>query len=258
MKQKNANEKIKGKPQKETRKTDWRSHIFGVLILLSVFCLMYFFQAWGPLPLDTERLQGTIVILDENGDVLPYRDTTFTFFSRYAENVFRSERSRKRNYFIDETGFGNDIFMRIPKSPATLFFHTWNGKYAAVVDLDVGEPKTGLVVTLRPRHSATGRLIDNDGTPLAHHEFRLFFQRSPGFDRSFFSRGWATVKTFETVYGETDADGYFIVHRLIPGLEYSIHVHYPKEGRGYARVTMPILEPEQYQEPFDLGDVVVR
>ena len=198
------------------------------------------------------------MILDENGDVLPYQDTTFTFYSRYAENAFRSETRRERNYKIDETGFGNDAFMRIPKFPATLFFHTWNGKYAAVVDIDVGEPTTGLVVTLRPRHSATGRLVDRSGAPLANHEFRLFFQRSPAFDRSFFSRSSATVKTFEFGYGETDADGYFTVDRLIPGLEYSLRTHQPKDGGGYANVTMPILQPEQYQEPFDLGDVFTR
>jgi len=210
-------------------------------------------------PLNTQRLQGIIVILDENGDVLPYQDTTFTFFSRYAENAFRSETRRERNYKIDETGFGNDAFMRIPRFPATLFFHTWNGKYAAVVDID--EPKTGLVVTLRPRHSATGRLVDQSGAPLANYEFRLFFQRYPGFDSSFFSRGWATNKTFETVYGETDADGYFTVDRLIPGLEYSMRVHHPKNADGtdsHGKITMPILQPEQYQEPFDLGDVSAR
>jgi hypothetical protein len=150
--------------------------------------------------------------------------------------------------------------MRIPKFPATLFFHTWNGKYAAVVDLDVGEPTTGLEVTLRPRYSATGRLVDrSSGAPLDNYECRLLFQRSPSFDSSFFSRNSASVKTFETVHGDTDADGYFTVDRLIPGLEYSMRVHHPKNTDGsdnFSRITLPILQAEQYQElPFDLGDI---
>jgi hypothetical protein len=242
----------------ECKKQTWLSwSVLVCVLLLSACCIALSLKERGPL--NTERLQGTIVILDENGDVIPYQDTTFTFYSRYAENVFRSETSRERNYYIDENGFGNSVFMRIPKFPATLFFHTWNGKYAAVVDLDVGEPTTGLVVTLRPRYSATGRLVDRSSrAPLANHEFRLFFQRSPSFDSSFFSRNFASVKTFETVYGETDADGYFTVDRLIPGLEYSLSTHQPREGGGYGNVTTPILSPEQYQElPFDLGDVSV-
>ena len=63
---------------------------------------------------------------------------------------------------------------------------------------------------------------------------------------------------FESEYCVTDADGYFIAERLIPGLEYRISLHQPKFSMYAVSVTVPILQPEQYQEPYDLGDVVVR
>jgi len=227
--------------------------LVGSILLLSALCLVQAIlgfvmtqKRFGPPK--SERLQGTIVIRDEHGTVLPYRETTFTLYSRFAEYVCRTEVHRKRNLYIDEEGFGNQVPIAISKSPATLFFHTWNGKYAAVIDIGEGEPTTGLVVTLHPRHSATGRLVQRSGTPLANYEFRLLFERSPGPGK---------VEVLEFVYGETDASGYFTVDRLIPGLEYRLRTHLPKEDGGSARVTMPMLQPEQYQEPFDLGNVFI-
>jgi hypothetical protein len=209
-------------------------------------------------------LQGTVVILDENGETLPYRDTTFTFFSQYPGGFFRSESSRTRNFYIDEGEFGNRFPIKIPNFPAKLFFHTRNGKYAAVVALAKGDPRTGLEVTLRPRHSATGRLVNQSGKPLANYEFTLDFWRTED-DSGFISDLILTfvgsrpisAETLESVYAETDADGYFTVDRLIPGLEYSLSIHVPRNAGGYTTVTMPILQPEQYQEPFDLGNVSV-
>ena len=263
MEQENAAEKIEGTPKKQPQ-TIQTWILFGCVLLLSALCL---FQAILGIVMTQKRscppnsgnLQGTIEILDENGNAVPYRDTTLTFFSLYAGSSVRCEANRKRNLYVDAEGFGNRVPLAIPEFPATLFFHTRNGKYAAVVDLAEGEPTTGLAVTLRPRHSATGRLLDRSGTPLANYEFSLNFQRTPEIDRSLpFGRSWATVETFEFVYGETDADGYFTVDRLIPGLEYNLRTHQPKDGGGYTNVTMPILQPEQYQEPFDLGDVFTR
>jgi len=105
-----------------------------------------------------------------------------------------------------------------------------------------------------------GRLVDYAGVPLANVEFTLDFLRlSSGPSLLLFpGSGVLSAETFESKYGETDADGYFTVDRLIPGLEYRLRIHVPRNARGHARVTMPILEPEQYQEPFDLGDVLIR
>ena len=259
MNQENANEKTEKTPQKQTQT---RQHwiMFGCVIILFGCCILMWLKATGLIPLRLGSLEGAVVIMDENGNILPYRDTTFTFFSRYAVGFFRSDESRKLNYYIDDVGkFGSDYPYPIPKYPATLFFHTRNGKYAAVVDIAEGEPTTGLVVTLRPRHSATGRLVDRSGKPLAHYEFSLNFQRTPEMGSTFpFGQKYAVVETFESEYVETDADGVFTVDRLIPGVEYSLRTHLPKNGGGYSNVTMPILEPEQYREPFDLGDVVIK
>ncbi len=141
--------------------------------------------------------------------------------------------------------------MKIPKYAATLFFHTTDKKYAAVVDLGPNDPTTGLVVELHPRYSATGRLVDQAGAPLAHYEFSLDFSRTPdsGSDHS------VPVETFEYEYCETDSDGHFKVDHLIPGLEYRVRIHVPNLSHFMTPVKMPILKPEQYQEPYSLGDV---
>ena len=182
-----------------------------------------------------------------------------TFYSHCA-GFRHSCGLRTRNLHVGESEFGNEVPIMIPKSGATLFFHTHNKKYAAVVDLEKDDPTTGLVVELRPRHSATGRLVDHTGTPLAHYEFSLNFNRTHEMvsSSSFGGNKHASVKTFEYEYCVTDADGYFSVERLIPGLEYQVSIHVPSISMYAVSVKMPILQPEQYREPYDLGDVVVR
>ena len=249
MEQENADGKIEGKPQKETRKTDWLAS--GTIIFLVVCITVTTFARHSPL--DLRWFGGTIVVVDENGDVIPVRSTlpTITVFSHYAPGPFRSETKRTRDFLFWTDGSG-DFGTLIPRFPATLFFHSWNGKYAAVVDLAKGEPTTGLAVTLRPRHSVAGRLVDQSGTPLANYDFRLEFMRTSEANSS----RRVIVERFELLYSKTDADGFFTVDRLIPGVEYQLRTLLPNDGR-FSRVTMPILEPEQYQEPLDLGDVVV-
>ena len=260
MSQENAVEKSEGTPKKRTTLKDWV--MSAVILWLCALLMVCAFRGLGPL--NTTKLEGIAVILDENGEAVPYRDITFTFYSHYAPGFFRSELSRERNYYIDEHGFGRGFPghkafpLKIPNSGATLFFHTRNGRYAAVVDIDRGDPTTGLVVELRPRHSTTGRLVDSIGAPLANHEFSLEFNRTPDFPRTLIGYRGVTVKTFEYEYCATDADGYFSVERLIPGLEYQVSIHVPSISMYAVSVKMPILQPEQYQEPYDLGDVVVR
>ena len=230
----------------------------GATLLLCVCFIVMTFRGSGPL--NTVSLEGTVVILDENGEAIPYRETIFTFYSHYAPGFFRSEAGRKRNLCIDEQGFGKEFPIKIPKSAATLFFHTRNGKYAAVVDVDHNESTTGLAVELRPRFSATGRLVDHTGTPLTTYEFSLDFSRRHDFGSySPFNRKYATVETFESEYCETDSDGLFTVDRLIPGVEYRLSIHLPQSARMRHMTTlqMPILRPEQYQKTYDLGDVSV-
>ena len=230
----------------------------SVTLLLCVCVIVITFREFGPL--NTVNLEGTVVILDENGEAIPYRETIFTFYSHYAPGFFRSESGRNRNCHIGEQGFGKKFPIKIPKSAATLFFHTRNGKYAAVVDVGHNDPTTGLVVELHPRFSATGRLVDHTGTPLTNYEFSLDFSRSHDLGSySSFNRKYAMVKTFESEYCETDSDGLFTVDRLIPGVEYCLYIHLPKSAwiRHITTLQMPILRPGQYRDPYDLGDVPV-
>jgi hypothetical protein len=259
MSQETANKSSEGTSRKRTRE-QW-IHL-GCVGVLCVLCILMSLKDAGPLrPIP---LEGIVVILDENGEKIPFRETKFTFYSDYPPNFFRSERSRKLNYHIDqETGKFGGGYVSIPKCGSTLFFHTINGKYVAVVDIAKGEPTTGLVIELRPRYSATGRLVDRNGTPLAHYEFSLMFERSPDLlSGTFFDRNSASGETFEALYCETDAEGYFTVDRLIPGLGYGIRFHQPKSPKNtwysVEKVLAPILQPEQYQQPYSLGDVVVR
>jgi hypothetical protein len=246
MEQENADKKV---PQKKTQNAGWfTSWALGVLSFFFVLMIFERFNppSWG-------KLEGTITMVDENGDALPNRLRTVTVFSHYAPGPFRSETGRKYEIWIDDSGNFSSL---IPKYPATLFFHTENGRYAAVVDLAKGEPTTGLEVTIRPRHSVTGRLVDRTGAPLANYDFRLEFLR---FSEANFNRR-VMLERFESLYSRTDANGFFTVDRLIPGLEYQLRTLFPLmpgEGGGFSSVTLPILQPEQYQEPFDLGDVRV-
>ena len=258
MSQEKIAQNSEGTPRKRTQPGEWIN--LGSVLLLSTFAILMALRGSGPL--NPVSLEGSAVILDENGEPIPYREIVFTFYSHYAPGFFRSEESRKRNYYIDEQGFGRGFGgdtgfpLKIPKAAATLFFHTRNGKYAAVVDIDPNGPTTGLGVELRPRHSATGRLVDHVGAPLANYEFSLDFQRTPDFG---FRNRVVFTETLESVPCETDADGLFTVDRLIPGVEYYFRFHRPGPTHRYtALLKMPILLPEQYQEPYSLGDVSVR
>ena len=68
-----------------------------------------------------------------------------------------------------------------------------------------------------------------------------------------------------SVVATTDAEGFFTFDNVIPGIDYVLQSWHPWEEAAWQsenyfmgrRFTMPFLEPEQYQEPFDLGDVSV-
>ena len=188
MSQENANETT---PQKQTRKTDWIAA--GTLIFMCAVVIFLNIERHFGIPLHLGSLQGSIVILDENGKVLSPEYISTTFFSHYAPGPFRSELWRKWDIFFYLDGSDNNFGAWMPKFPATLLVQAYDGrKYAAVVDIARGEPTTGLVVTLRPRHSVTGRLVDRSEKPLANYEFSLEFQRSPEF-------GWNKSVSVETL-----------------------------------------------------------
>ena len=213
------------------------------------------------LPLSTMPVSGTVVILNEAGDAIPFQPIKATYFSHYAIEFFWSDRRRKSRVNVNQSGA---FRVRRPNFNGTLFLETNDGKYATVVDIRSDEPATGLDVVLRPRYSVTGRLLNDEGKPLANQEISLILQRStdnrkwwlPG---DLFSRA-RTIGLIEEFHKErttTDTEGYFTMERLIPGVEYRLYTHYPHSGRFRMPLEIPILQPEQYAEPYSLGDIVV-
>ncbi len=239
----------------EKRKQTRNAWITLATNLVSFACVLVL-ALRGSGPLNGTSLEGTVVILNEKGQPIPWRNVDLTFYSHYPSGFFRSERDRKRNLYVGKSEFGHDVPIGIPSYAATLFFHTTDKKYAAVVDLGPKDPTTGLVVELRPRYSATGRLVNQAGTPLAHYEFSLDFSRVHELRFRKVRGTW--VETFEYEYCITDSEGYFKVDHLIPGLEYSLRVHLPDTSRYTESIKMPILKPEQYEQPYSLGDVAIR
>jgi len=81
--------------------------------------------------------------------------------------------------------------------------------------------------------------------------------RTPDFPQSSFGPKCVPVETLESEYCETDADGFFTADRLIPSVEYDIRIYSSKSPYRHTSLKMPILQPEQYQQPYSLGDVVM-
>jgi hypothetical protein len=137
-----------------------------------------------------------------------------------------------------------------------LLFESKDKKYVALIDISSDKPTTGLTIKLRPRYSITGRLVDLNGTPFVNRQFTMYCQRHSDFGDHFpgihpFGQH-AELEKFHSETCTTDADGFFAVHRIIPGADYMLRVRSP------VQLDMPILQPEQYQEPYSLGDVVVQ
>ena len=213
-------------------------------------------------PLNTMPISGTVVILDENGDAIPFQPTRGTFFSHYAPDIFRGEWNQKRRVTANRSGNFN---IRTPEFNGTLLLLTNDEKYGAVVDVRSDEPTTGLVAELRPTHSVKGRLLDEEGNPFVDQAFSLIMYGETDRGRrvlwhlvnrsgpSFLGTSrWIPLYTRDAV---TDSEGYFTMHGLIPGVEYTPYLYSPYDTTGWS-FEIPFLQPEQYQEPYDLGDVI--
>ena len=235
------------KTEKSSRKSTW---------LLSLAMLFPLAVAVGAAvrhssPQNTMPVEGEVVILDENGEAVPFQPTRIDCFSLYAPHFFRYA-NREQYLHVSESG---RFRCKIPEFAATLFFDTEDGKYAAIVDVTPDKPPTGLVVELRPRYSITGRLVhETTGTPFANQEVRLECSRCSDFgvDDPFWWGNHAYGKTILTMT-TTDAEGFFAMDKNIPGVKYDFRI-----GGCTKSMEMPILQPEQYQQPFSVGDVFVQ
>ena len=252
MSQENAN----GKDEKKTRKKT-----SGCLLGLIGFLLGFTLSHIGPypLPLNTMPIAGTVSILDQNGEAIPFQPTELTCCSRYASVFFRSEFKRTQTSSIDKSG---KFSLNMPAFAATLCFLTNDKKYAAVIDITPDMPPTDLTIELIPTHTITGRLIGEKGMPIADQKIKLEYMRFGDYDAGIHVRLQSGPGvTLHSEVTTTDSEGFFSFDNVIPGIKYILREVYffnPKYDFIWKPLEMPILAPEQYQQPFDIGDVVVR
>ena len=244
-------------PVKKTEKTTRKA--LCIILAINIACVGIIILLHSS-PFSTKPVSGTVVILNEDGNAIPLQPVRATYFSHYAMEFFWSDRKRKSSVNVNPSG---TFSVKKPNFNGTMFFETDDRKYATVVDICWDEPATGLDVMLRPRYSATGRLLNAEGKPLANQEVSLVLQRSTD-DRKWlldWSRSGVTmvglVETFHKDRTTTDAEGYFTVDRLIPGVGYLLYTHNNRSVQFGMPLEIPILQPGQYQEPYDLGDIVI-
>jgi hypothetical protein len=118
-------------------------------------------------------------------------------------------------------------------------------KLAAWVDLRGDEPGP-LAVTLSPSSTASGRLLDPDGSPRRDVTLQVRAQR-PRLGGGQIDHEPARVRT--------DGDGRFQIHGLAPGLAYELYVQAPPGQRASRRIT---VEPTKPDETRDLGTIAVE
>ena len=200
---------------------------------------------------------GTVIILDKNGETLPFQPVKLTRLSHYAPSFFRSDWKRRLDIYIDKSGNFNS---KIPGFAATAFLRTEDGKYAAVVDITPDKPPTGLVIELHSRYTITGRLVhETTGTPLDHQEIALECRSVSVMGKKipFIGRTYGQIEMLHSEETVTDSEGFFTVDNMIPGAGYDFCILRPRLRYFVRSIEMPVLQPEQYREPFSLGDVVV-
>jgi hypothetical protein len=113
-----------------------------------------------------------------------------------------------------------------------------------VLAADAKEPVT---VRLQPGAVLTGRLLDEDGKPLAGIAVRIGYQANGVF--------WLIKEVFGDNSVKTDADGRFRVEGIFPGLEFGFGFikgrEYLDPGKKNRRLTLEA-------GTRDLGDIVAR
>jgi RNA polymerase sigma factor (sigma-70 family) len=124
-----------------------------------------------------------------------------------------------------------------------LFLH--DGKKLAGSLLLKGDEKGPLTVRLQPWGAVSGRVVGNDGLPLAKLELTTSRFGERIYDAG---SGFHPTRSFET-----DKDGRFRIEGLVPGLKYEISVL--KQGRIVGRLVRDLTVKSG--ESRDLGEVQV-
>ena len=259
MSQENANEKTEKTPQKKTWQDLKKGLLIGVLIGFPLALYMLWVGPY-PFPLNTMPVSGTITILDEHGEAMPFQPTEVMWYSLYAPALYRSDLKRSRTVLVDES---EKLSLKIPEFATTLCFFTQDKKYAAVVDIFPDMPPTDLTIELIPTYTITGRLVNYaTKAPIADKQIELTANTPSSEYGALFpgNKQYGYSRTFHLEVTTTDSEGFFTFDNVVPGCKYRLsdnyHSHLPCTFS--KSLVMPILEPEQYQQPFDLGDVVVR
>jgi hypothetical protein len=100
MQQENADERCKKAPRK-------KSWVMRSCLPLLGGVLTGVALSWVgpyPFPLNTMPIEGAVVVLDENGEAIPFQSTRFTCFSHFAPALSRSQFKRTQNFTVDESG----------------------------------------------------------------------------------------------------------------------------------------------------------
>jgi RNA polymerase sigma factor (sigma-70 family) len=136
-----------------------------------------------------------------------------------------------------------------PGKPRMLVFFEPSRKLAATVRV-AGDEKAPIVVTLRPTGTFKGRLVDEEGSPLAGIEVRVNYS-----DRA--ARG--VDDDSENVWQRvvTEADGSFVIDAVLPGLPCSLKFN--RRQTVFAPATEPISVPMvDSGETKDLGTIAMK
>jgi RNA polymerase sigma factor (sigma-70 family) len=128
-----------------------------------------------------------------------------------------------------------------PKRPQPFFFHQKDKQLGAAVLLKGDEPKD-FTVRLQPCATITGRIVDEDGQPVAGMRISGFI--APG--QLNIAEGWGGHFA-----DETDKNGRFEIQGVIPGLKVSAYMYKA------AMVTGQLFKVQTFKpgEKKDLGDV---
>jgi hypothetical protein len=132
-----------------------------------------------------------------------------------------------------------------PGKPRLLVFFEPSRKLAATVSV-TSDAKTPIVVTLRPAGILKGRLVDEEGSPLAGVMIRVNYRErtAEGF-----------VDYSQAI--ETGADGTFVIDTMLPGMQTSLSFH--RRRTVFTPALKPISVPlVDSGETKDLGTIALK
>jgi RNA polymerase sigma factor (sigma-70 family) len=143
------------------------------------------------------------------------------------------------------------IYALDPANPRLVVFFHEKQKLAALLTLR-GDEKEPTTVRLAPAGVLTGRVLDEDGQPLAGAEIYSFYATPPGKSIGLSSR--IAGFTLRDLPLRTDLEGRFRLDTVVPGLKL-IDVRLLKGKQIFVPKTRLEIGPLRSGETLDLGDI---